>query len=80
MNKNIIIFKLNAGNTNMGNPRRLYIAMNNNVLLSVYDEEHSGKNAVPLELQQYINGVELATTIKEYNYLIKYYNNKKIEL
>lgn len=73
--KQTTIIRLNAGNDNNGNPRRVYILLSTTgEIIRAYPEAYSGYNAVPEEFrQQARNAQTIPTTPKYYHDILKQY-------
>lgn len=68
------IIRLNAGNDANGNPRRVFVLLENNTITKVWDEGYQGSQAVPQEYQHILreNGYDtFDTTPKQYRDLLK---------
>lgn len=74
----MVIIRLNAGNDKNGNPRRLYVHLDDSgSIVKVYDEGYRGWGAVPEELQRAASrATTFMTTPSEYRELKKQYGGK----
>ena len=69
--KTVSIIKLNAGNDNSGNPRRLWLGIAPCGSVSgVWDEGYEGRLALPKRLR-HKDCIELSTTPREYRELLR---------
>ena len=67
--------KFNAGNDNSGNPRRVFVVFSDGAIVASYDDSYSGIKAVTnFYHRQAFDGLELDTTVKEYERLVKWGN------
>jgi hypothetical protein len=66
-----VVIRLDAGHDRNGNPRRVFVVLNEHSdIVAAYDEEYRGKGALPEELRG-VNYPTLATTPGEYRQLVK---------
>lgn len=76
-NKNFTTIQFFAGMTLNGNSRRVYVTLENGVMIATYKDNGAGSESIKnLSHKAAYQGQIFETNIKEYNYLCKYFDGK----
>jgi hypothetical protein len=74
----MIAIHLNAGNDRNGNPRRLFLILNEKAtIVRAIDEGYEGTQALVPEFASVPVSQQIPTTYKEYRYLLKQFSKPR---
>ena len=59
------IIRLDAGHSTNGNPRRVFVAINDGAVIGAWDEGYHGTHSIPEDKRHHYQGLTFATTATE---------------